>query len=557
MGHTSKIFERQPIEVQRRNGFDLSHIVAGTSKTGQLVPVLKHLLMPDSKFSLGAAVQCELPPLATSFFGKIDFCIEVFLVPCSILYGGWRQFISNNIATEFPQSQSAISGAGGYKLPLIDMNSEEVYSSEYSLSEFSNSVLRYLGFNYPMASEGAPVGTLRLNMLPLLAYHRICDVYYRNPQVTKTWFAVNPNLGGGSSVNEKNVSLVWHSFYSDVDSDYSPIFSTVASLTFPDGISIFSTRQRPWSRDYFTSASVDPQQGSRAVVSMESLDSSGETSFSIASLRAANSLQKFLEANNYGMTYRDSMRAQFGITPGDALLDEPMYLGRLVIPVYQKSVYNSNQGVGDGNGRNPFTRSQILGAKGASGSFSGNGSIVQSFHCKQFSYLMAIASLVPHTMYNYGIDRDLMRHELGDFPFPLLQGVGMDSIKNYEVYYDYLTTPDSDFAYIPRYSYEKYINDHAVGLLVPNHPADVGLDSFVLQRSFSRVPTFGSQFLTIPQNALNSVFAVDIETSLVSCWWEIFWEFKCSKPLAEFCVPTLGEMKDTRTIHVTQGGSRL
>lgn len=548
MGHTSKIFERQPIEVQRRNGFDLSHIVAGTSKTGQLVPVLKHLLMPDSKFSLGAAVQCELPPLATSFFGKIDFCIEVFLVPCSILYGGWRQFISNNIATEFPQSQSAISGAGGYKLPLINMGSLGVFADEQLLASRCDSVLRYLGYAYqrPVQTFG---GDFFINMLPLLAYHRICDVYYRNPQVTKTWFAVNPNLGGGSSVNEKNVSLVWHSFYSDVDSDYSPIFSTTASLTFPDGVSIFSTRQRPWSRDYFTSASVDPQQGNRAVVSMESLDGAGETSFSIASLRAANSLQKFLEANNYGMTYRDSMRAQFGITPGDALMDEPMYLGRLVIPVYQKSVFQSVPGTTDplAGSYNPFVASGNLGAKGAHGSFSGNGSLVQSFHCKQFSYLMAIASLVPHTMYNYGVDRDLMRHELGDFPFPLLQGVGMDSIKVSEIYFDGdVSRSGGDFAYIPRYSYEKYINDHAVGYLAPGR----NLESFVLQRSFAQAPEFGTDFLSIPQDALDLVFATSDMISNVDCWWEIFWEFKCSKPLAEFCVPTLGEMKDTRTIHV-------
>lgn len=555
MGHTSKIFESQPIEVQRRNGFDLSHIVAGTSKTGQLVPVLKHLLMPDSKFSLGAAVQCELPPLATSFFGKIDFCIEVFLVPCSILYGGWRQFISNNIATEFPQSQSAVSGAGGYKLPLINMGSLSVFADEQLLASRSDSVLRYLGYAYqrPVQSFG---GDFFINMLPLLAYHRICDVYYRNPQVTKTWFAVNPNLGGGSSVNEKNVSLVWHSFYSDADSDYSPIFSTTASLTFPDGVSIFSTRQRPWSRDYFTSGSVDPQQGNRAVVSMESFDSTGETSFSIASLRAANSLQKFLEANNYGMTYRDSMRAQFGITPGDALMDEPMYLGRLVIPVYQKSVFQSVPGITDplAGSYNPFVASGNLGAKGAHGSFSGNGSLVQSFHCKQFSYLMAIASLVPHTMYNYGVDRDLMRHDLGDFPFPLLQGVGMDSIKVSEIYFDGdVVRSGGDFAYIPRYSYEKYINDHAVGYLVPGR----NLESFVLQRSFAQVPEFGTEFLSIPQDALDLVFATSDMITNVDCWWEIFWEFKCSKPLAEFCVPTLGEMKDTRTIHVTQGGSRL
>ena len=105
MAHDSKIFDSQPITVQNLNGFDLSHINCGTSKCGQLVPVLRKLLMQGTKLSIGAAVNCELPPLATPFFGKIDFCVELFFVPCAVLYGGWRQFISNQVATMFPSQE--------------------------------------------------------------------------------------------------------------------------------------------------------------------------------------------------------------------------------------------------------------------------------------------------------------------------------------------------------------------------------------------------------------------------------------------------------------------
>ena len=63
MAHSSRIFESQPIAVQNLNGFDLSHINCGTSKCGQLVPVLRKLLMQASKISVGAAVNVELPRL--------------------------------------------------------------------------------------------------------------------------------------------------------------------------------------------------------------------------------------------------------------------------------------------------------------------------------------------------------------------------------------------------------------------------------------------------------------------------------------------------------------
>lgn len=88
MSHLSKIFEEAPIKVQNRNGFDLSHVHSGTSKTGQLVPVLTKLIAPNSTISLGVQAEVNLPPLVAPFYGKIDFAIEGFIVPCSILYGG-------------------------------------------------------------------------------------------------------------------------------------------------------------------------------------------------------------------------------------------------------------------------------------------------------------------------------------------------------------------------------------------------------------------------------------------------------------------------------------
>ena len=99
MSHLSKIFEEQPIRVQNVNGFDLSHIFSGTAIVGAFTPCLSRLVMQETTFSLGAAVNVEMPPLASSFFGRIDCCIETFFVPCSILYGGWKQFVSHTSIT--------------------------------------------------------------------------------------------------------------------------------------------------------------------------------------------------------------------------------------------------------------------------------------------------------------------------------------------------------------------------------------------------------------------------------------------------------------------------
>lgn len=586
MSHTSRIFESQPIQVQNLNGFDLSHIFAGTSKTGQLVPVLRKLLMQNSKISVGAAVNVELPPLATSFFGRIDFCIELYFCPCSVLYGGWRQFISNQVATMFPSSQDSVLSAGGYSMPVLDLGyhysggSPGTWTRTYAgslastLDLTNDGLADYLGVRIAPTTPSAVTMDvpIYINILPFLAYHKIVDVFYRNCSTTKTWFAVNPNpestassVSGAFTGFVKNVSYIWHSFYTETplkgsldnssvtpESSSTRVFSTRSQIEFPDGVPVLSTRQRTYERDYFVAGSVTPQQGNPATLQF-TVDAQGDGEFSVHALRSIVALQRFEEKLNYDPSYRGVMRNLFGSSPSDALLDEPSYIGRLVLPVYQKSVYNT-AGVNGTTSTNPFAADGLLGSKGAAGSFSGEGQFCKNYKIGCFGYLMALASLVPHAMYGYGIDREMLAKEIGDFPFPDLQTVGMDGTKLCEVYAD--GTPllyNNTFNYLPRYSWMKYKNDQVSGELRPGK----SLDSFVLQRVFSQAPQFGTDFVTIAQSDLDGVFATDVNVSNISCWFEIYWVFKAVMPLAAFCIPTLGELHDVHTIHTTQGGSRL
>lgn len=592
MAHDSKIFDSQPITVQNLNGFDLSHINCGTSKCGQLVPVLRKLLMQRTKLSIGAAVNCELPPLASPFFGKIDFCIELFFVPCAILYGGWRQFIANQVATMFPSSQDSVLENGGYALPVLEMgtiDSGGVTAESYSrlrarqLQESNDGLADYLGVRtgfYDVTGDDAH--SFYINLLPFLAYHKIVDTFYRNATTTKTWFAVNPNVGfktdGNVSVSRdsdpsyfvsrKNVSLVWHSFYTSPDfgregavvESSSRIFGlSEFDITFPDGVSVLQTRQRTYSRDYFTAGSVTPQQGNPGTLRFNINEGDAgllDGQITVHGLRAIVALQRFEEKLNYDPTYRGVMRNLFGSSPTDALLDEPSYIGRLVLPVYQKSVYQqqATDGIARTGTGNPFVDAGDLAGRGAHGSFAGEGSFCKNYKVGCFGYLMALASLVPHAMYGSGIDREMLASEIGDFPFPDLQTIGMDQTYLCEVYAD--TSParfKETFNFLPRYSWMKYIDDSVHGELRPGK----SLESFALQRVFTQAPQFGTNFVTIAQTDLDGVFGTSVNVSNFSCWYEIYWVIKAVMPLAAFCIPTLGELHDVHTIETTQGGSRL
>lgn len=597
MSHLSKIFEEAPIKVQNRNGFDLSHVHSGTSKAGQLVPVLTKLLAPNSTISLGVNAEVNLPPLVAPFYGKIDFAIEGFIVPCSILYGGWKQFISNQEPTQFPVNQAPLvtdgdmivngatstSGRGvtgfpertGFALPYIDFF--QVLTSNIgsflTLNGTNDNIYSYMGCNPSALGTVVTTSGFNVSLLPALAYHKICDVFYRNTKLTRTWFAANPNLGAETTTvpsqwNRKNVSLIWHSFYTNSKvlnpggsgSQYGTSdaqFGEDSVLTFPDNVSVFSTRQRTYMRDYFTSAVPSPQQGGSAQLSFDTSTSTSE--FTINALRTANALQKFLETNNLSGDYAEMVRNRWGIRPIDADFEEPHYLGRVVIPVYQHTIYKSDTYYPEGGAattENPFVSNGSLGASAAVAKANGEGSICDNFNVSCWSYLMCIASLYPHANYNYGLNRELTMLSLGDFPAPELQTVGMEEIKNYEIGpITALASYTSTFGYTQRYSRFKYMDDRASGELAPGKT----LSQFQLQRIFptNAAPQLGTNFVTIPQNALDAVLTVNTATQKFTCWWEIYFNFKVVMPLADYCIPTLGELQDTHTIKTTQGGSRL
>lgn len=609
MAHSSSIFNAQPKRVPNRNGFDLSHVHSGTSKCGQLVPVLTKLLVPNSTISLGVNAEVNLPPLVSPFFGKVDFCIEGFVVPLSILYGGWKHFISNNEASMFPSSQDALvnntSAAtvtrneeplpknnftkNGYLLPHF--NALEVARGDVAgfvtLAGTNDNIYEYMGATlsqmafFPSTTQLGDAADVSL--LPGLAYHRICDVFYRNTKLTKTWFEVNPNwvyevpsiTGVAGYPAKKNVSLVWHSWYNSfrygAAGSATSIsvttavakFGATAELTFPDSTSFFSTRQRCYTRDYFTSAVQSPQQGGASTLrfslsNISGTDPTGE--FTINALRMANSLQKFLETNNLSGDYAEQMRNRWGVRPIDADFDEPHYLGRVVVPVYQHTLYQNNQlsTIDLADSKNPYVAAGLLGAKGGASEARAEGSICDNFTCTTWAYLMVLASLVPHANYNYGNNKELFATKLGDYPAPELQGVGMEPIQNSEIY-GYAPSSGSasnyanTFGYTQRYARFKYMDDRVSGELKPGNT----LQYFQLQRNFSDFPQLGTSFVTIAQDALDGVLTVATAEMKMTCWWEIFFKFHVIQPLAEYCIPTLGEMPDTHEIKTTQGGSRL
>lgn len=532
MSHLSKIFSKSPIDVPNRSGFDMSFENMLTMKVGTLTPILCEEVLPNETYSLGYLGQVQLPPMATDFFGRVDMRLEAFFVPNRVVWGGWQNFYT--MPQNNPYGSPVVRPASLPSLVIASAN----FNSYKSFFE-AGSLADYLGVSCSKSSLSAPSSIVINNMLPFLGYHKIYDDWYRNSKIQKPVF-----------VNSSSNTVANSPWRTDT-------FNVVGNLN--DGVNILSLRQRNYAKDRFTTASLYPQADGTVGGSKLSIDTSGsEGSFTIAQLRQANVLQRWLERNNIaGERYADQIRATFGVYPSDAILDRSLYLGSSQFAIYNKSVYSTaDADPSVAPSQSPF--SGTLAGKGASSNGVGQDSLVSKFQSTEHGYLFVLASIVPHAQYSTGMRPTFARSKVGDFANPLLQGLGETSIKMSEFLGPFFGTsdqPDVDFGYQQQYAEYKYHNDELHGLLRDEE----SLQSFALQRSFikSVAPVLSTDFIQISTTDMDNVTAVKSQLSNFGAWADFYLSLKKVSPLSEYVIPTLGDVKNTHKESVPYRGTML
>ena len=516
---------RVPVEMPNRSGHNLSHSNAFTGKTGTLIPVLCEELLPNDTVSLGSQLQVQLPPMVTDFYGRVDFVLEAFFVPNRLIWGGWQDFIThpsaNPVYPEGTPVQKKPSSVPFFYLPPGSNGAVAGQAIEV------DSLLHYLDYGKNLLSTQNG----EVSVLKAVAYHRIWDDWYRDSRVQAPLF-YNAGSLSGSTYQQNLVSMPFASTVAN-----GGTLSFGVNTNFGDGVLVQSLRQRNWVKDYFTAASPLPQAGSASEVKFDVSAASETGAFSIATLRAANSLQKWMERNNIaGYRYSDQIYAQYGIYPSDAIMDKCLYLGRNVQTVYNRSVFDTN-GQGDSLGRKA-ANSQVL----------GEGSLVDSFTATEHGFLMVLASLVPRPVYGSGAERSSYRVKPGDFAFPLLAGMGDQAILSRE-----LTGVSNDtdvFGYTDLFAEYKFRNDKTHGLIRDGN----SLDSYAIQRSLEVGSQISSAFLQIPKDYLDQVQAVATSVQGYTYWAEVYFPFKKLSTIPAYSQPTLADLDNAHTEYISRGG---
>lgn len=575
MSHSSNIFEQRKVQIKNKSGFDLAHSNFLTQTCGTLTPVCVVPMLPNDSISLGFMSQVKLPPMATSFYGRVDYRLEAFFVPYRILWGGWENFVT--MPTNDPYGTQTIRPKYLPNLLFAGDGTDVSFVGRLNDTFKRGSLADYLGFKgVPHLDKTGNAKFAVNNIMPFLAYHKIYDDWYRNANIQKPVFTRsetptkslsslpwNPKyttvLAASKPLTDGSGNTGWSDAEVTGDSDILKAFGfnlnfrysdTLVTPEFADGSDLFTLRQRNWSKDYFTTATLYPQQnGLTGGAGVTSAVSSGSTTFTISQLRQANILQKWLERNNIaGERYADQIRATFGVLPSDAMLDRPIFLGGSNFGIYTNSI--AQTAGGDVSVSNPF-RGEVGSDAGQTSGF-GKDSLIDKFTATEHGIIMVLGSIVPHQTYSTGSSRMFGMSTFADIPNPMFEGLGEEAVFKEELTPD-MNSVNQVFGYVQQYAWMKYMNDEVHGLLVDNQ----SLQSFCLQRSFDRTVKLDSSFIQIPTNFLDQVMATTQKVSGFCCWNNMYFDIKKTSLLSQYTIPTLGEQPNTHTETVPNTGRYL
>lgn len=512
------------VNVNNVSGHYMGHRNSLTAKCGTLVPILTEEVCPNTRCHLKTSFSVKLPPLASETFANIDYRIEAFFVPHRLLVNGFDRIV----AGQNRLSSGSGFGASPNYLPVLKINPASASAQTMYNSKFAaGSLADYLGFK--LGSSGFELNTaVTLSALPFLAYHKIYDFWYRNKLVQVPLFQPNP------SSSASPLFTIGKTFTS---ADYILTNPAIAIGNAFDGSNILDLHQRNFDADYFTTATLSPQLGNANSVSIDVAENVG--SMSIAALRAANSLQQFAERNNLcGVDDVNYYRAMFGARLDYGVAQHPVCLGSCSTPIYVNGVFQNGENTSVGN--NPF---MSVATQYGSANSASTEVIIKDFTAQEFGYIMVIGSLVPRVSYSTGIRKYLEHHRSAnnyvgdDFCNPILQNVGPQPVYQHEFngYPSSFMNPVV-FGYQQRYAEWITHTDEVHGEFVDGK----SLDSFVLQRSFDSSVTLSTDFLAIPTNYLDQIFAVKSELyGGFSYWVDMLHSWKISSPISDFVLPSL------------------
>jgi len=382
----------------------------------------------------------------------------------------------------------------------------------------------------------------------------------------------NVVISGGSSLPYRAYNKIWNEWFRSEDLQNTKGYSLGNG---PDAIASFVTRKRGKRHDYFTSCLPWPQKGSTAValplasgqakiqmtggagaelglwdtvataykkidVAAATADLSattlGDTDFmtadmasatpaTINDLRLAFQTQKLLERDaRSGTRYVEVLKSHWKVTSPDFRLQRAEFLGG-------GSSVVSLSPVAQQNAQTTPVENDKVGNLAANGTVSGTHSWTKSF--VEHGVVIILGNIRGDITYSQGIERYWQKSTRFEFYYPVLAGIGEQSVLNREIWADNSANDILVFGYQERYAEYRFLNSKLTSLMRPD--AAGTLASWHLSEDFATLPALGDTFIQANTGVpLDRAIAVPSQPQFFA---DFYHEIKAARPLPLYGVP--------------------
>lgn len=565
----------------QKSTFDLSGNVNLTACTGMLLPIRIDDALPNSSYNYDISAFARTIQMVVPSFARVRAHIDTFFVPYRLLgdeivqtiVGDERGRLSNYA------DSGAFSGSSNKSLPYWTIEDLTVQDSKglrswqfqddpvdaagvkYSVS--SPILLNSLGYGFPATGSWNDVSiygygprlsddnaiasaatanlitdgsvgpnTLKFGLLPLLAYQKIYQDYYRN----KLWEKENrlsyyiPSSEMGTDLTDYvKTRGIMEMRYHDYDKDrllglvpdegsilslgISQYASSVlAGATGLDSNSVFGNKSIPEAYYNSAVAGVETDKVKSTSDYLRTFSTAGATTVSNGNIlmptsgdvlvqqytaitnRRMEAFQKFAEICQLNKSdYKNQISAHFGFTPSDLNSDYCTLVGSCDIPLQISDVEN--------------TSATDTGSLAGKGVLSGSGRSF-SVQTKEHGLIMSILYLVPQIDWSSeALDRVVMRFNRYDFAIPEFDRLGFEPVRLCD-YFGFVPPSDLDptvnnyspfkvVGYLPRYWYYKTKLDSNQTGFSSDNKTSLSFNNYLVQYDKKRIYaalTAGSMF---------------------------------------------------------------
>ena len=577
------IFSKIPKPYVPKSKHNLSHPWLGTIKMGKLIPFYVEDIVPSDYINLSTEMKIKFDPLTAPIMTNIDAFVSYWFVPYRLIWNNAEDFFGIYQTAPDPSSQSGVKSAPIMPKTYIPSASGVVASSladymglpanftagqntykltgEFSALPFRAYHLIYNEFfrdgnlqeefniykgdydpemktNYSTVKDGYA----HLNVIHNRAWRK--DYFtsalpfpQRGPEVTlpvsgtaairttnngKRQYLDFDNRGGTTTFNDG--SDVVYARGTGTDQNEKGTIQEYSRLG-ASGTDSGGTRPLGLTNENMSKA-LAYDNSKHLYTDLEDIQAVLDNAVSpnVNEYRRAFAIQRWLEAlARAGSRYTEQLRGVFGVSPDDARLQRPQFLGANRIPIMVSEVVQTSA---TESGANGSAQGNLAGYAGA---VSMNGHFKRRF--KEHGVVIGIMCVAPQPVYASALQRFWLKDDVLDFGWPQFSNLGEQEIWQGEIW-PYASDSDKKnvFGYAPRYAEYKYHPSSVHGDFVNQ------LNYWHLARQFSSSPNLNSDFIQIKPADTSRIFAdVSGETDQIQV--QLYNRIRSIRPFTKFGIP--------------------